>query len=67
MVCWNVKPSILAIDEEDILFRGFVVPAHLARALEVGFASLQSGQRTVLRIALEKGSLETSGTPVPRL
>src|SRR5215469_10797219 len=67
MVCRNIKPSIFAIDQENILFWGFVVPAHLARTLEVGFARLQSGQRTILGIALEKGSLKTSGTSVPRL
>src|SRR6266705_3512658 len=67
MVRWNVKPGILAIDHENILFRGFVIPAHLARAPEIGFAGLQSGQLAVLRIALQEGSLETSGAPVPRL
>jgi hypothetical protein len=40
MVCGNVKPGILAVHDKDILFRGFVVPAHLARALEVDFAGL---------------------------
>ena len=60
----NVKPSRLAIDEEKILFRRLVLPAHLTGAAKIRDAGLSPHQSSVLRVALKKGCLQRPRTAI---
>ena len=67
MVLGDVEPGGFAIDDKYIFLRRFVFPTHLARPLEVGFASLYANHLPILRVAFQECSLEACSTSVSLL
>ncbi len=62
----NVKPDIGAINEEELLFRRFVVPAHPTGARKIDGARFGLNSALAIGIALEESSLQCVGVLVAR-
>ena len=55
----NVKPNVSAVDEEKLLLRRFVIPAHSPRSRKVDSARFRLNSAFAIGIALEEGGFES--------
>ncbi len=62
----NIKPCGLSVNQEQILFRALVFPAHSPRPPEVRGPRFGANNPSVLGIALEKSGLQGFGSAVSR-
>jgi hypothetical protein len=61
MVRGHVKPGVLSVNEEKILFRGSILPAHFAGPPEVGYTRFDAHETAVFGVTFEEGCLEGPG------
>ncbi len=54
----GIEPHVFAVDEERVLFRLLIIPAHFAWTQEIGVACLDARELAIFKIALKEGSLE---------
>lgn len=54
----GIKPYVFAVDQERVLFRLLIIPAHFAWTQEVGVACLYARDLAIFKIALKEGGLE---------
>jgi hypothetical protein len=62
----NVEPDVRSVDNEELLFRRFILPAHAAGARKIDGARFGGRTAAAVRVALEKTRAESARVLVAR-